>query len=594
MARIQLKLLYDLNEKLRDDSKSPLVPKYIAKINIDDLNNLLKFDFLGKKFPIKIHNDSIIQVDNDIQRGVNDDGKLRQEAKKIKEIANILLSDDQNHKAFLGTLVWNVRKTKNNLIEIYERTNSNNHLEYELELNVDNIYLTDSAHRHFGICYAYKQFLQNSEKYSFFHKDLEFCVEIYNLDKNGEKKLFNELNAKQKKITAAKSKQMDTMSPLGNLKESILKYDSENEGLFLNNIEVNSNKNDRHTLMTMAVFTNSIKSMFSSQLINTATEDDDLLSELSEYYCQFFYKLNEIIKIKCKIRGKDKEISPFESLYQKIIKPAENLETDDDEYYENNLLEARNKASELNNTIRAQDKINSNPFIRELCYIGGMIRKMKSWNLVIERVQNFLILSEDGKYFQKNNQEMLNNQKNNHPIATITNDGTFNVQVQTHTLNSIRLFFKDKLNYDRNITAILLHKEEEYKWNNDFDKTFILNANDENYFDLTIKFYLGSNVDVDESIYKLRTEPIGVNWNSAKKIGSNQISSNLVSKNEGYEDPIYPNEIEEWEIKYEINFPKCDIEYTGDFEIQLTPTFQSINGNSINDKFIIKVQKEEI
>ena len=31
MARIQLKLLYDLNEKLRDDSKSPLVPKYIAK-----------------------------------------------------------------------------------------------------------------------------------------------------------------------------------------------------------------------------------------------------------------------------------------------------------------------------------------------------------------------------------------------------------------------------------------------------------------------------------------------------------------------------------------------------------------------------------
>ena len=46
------------------------------------------------------------------------------------------------------------------------------------------------------------------------------------------KKLFNELNAKQKKITASKIKQMDTMSPL-NLKESILKYDSENEGLFL-------------------------------------------------------------------------------------------------------------------------------------------------------------------------------------------------------------------------------------------------------------------------------------------------------------------------------------------------------------------------
>ncbi|ALO34577.1 hypothetical protein CMT41_07500 [Colwellia sp. MT41] len=262
MAKIKLRLLDDLNKSNRGTQKS-LVPKYIVKITASELNNYFKYDSSGKKHPYKVANDSLIVLDENVQRGITDLGRIRQEENKVKDIKNSLLGlNTLAPKAFMGNLVWNIREQGGEIFEISTSLRENKAAIQEIQINTKKIYLPDSAHRHLGICEAYREYLKSDETFDKFDEDFEFAIDVYNLSLQDEKLLFNELNSKQKKITAAKAKELDTTSPIGNLKDNILAYDQANERLFFQNIEVNSNTNDRHTLMTMSVFTASIKAMF--------------------------------------------------------------------------------------------------------------------------------------------------------------------------------------------------------------------------------------------------------------------------------------------------------------------------------------------
>ena len=74
------------------------------------------------------------------------------------DIKDTLLGLNAGQKVYLGSLVWNIRKKDiNRITKIKVSENDNLPPEYELKIEVDNIYLTDSAHRHFGIIEAYKE-----------------------------------------------------------------------------------------------------------------------------------------------------------------------------------------------------------------------------------------------------------------------------------------------------------------------------------------------------------------------------------------------------------------------------------------------------
>ena len=110
MPKITLELLGQVNHKTEQADKS-LIPKYVVKITASDLNNLFKYESAGKKHPYKIQPDSTIVLDEIIQRGVNDSGKIRQEEAKVKDIRESLLGVNKlSPRAFIGNLVWNIRR----------------------------------------------------------------------------------------------------------------------------------------------------------------------------------------------------------------------------------------------------------------------------------------------------------------------------------------------------------------------------------------------------------------------------------------------------------------------------------------------------
>lgn len=602
MVQISLPLLADLNSKHRTSKKATLVPRYIARIGIEQLSQYLSYERIGKKRSIRINPASVIVLDEQIQRGVSEQGTILQEDKKIHEIAKTLLGlSDETPKAFLGTLVWNVRDPGAKGFRTRTISEPNEPLVQEITFDTEHIYLTDSAHRHLGICEAYRTYMAEQDRkraYPRFDAGYEFAVEIYHLNKDGEKMLFNELNSKQKKITSAKRKELDTTTPIGALKDRVLELDAEQDKLFERNIEVTENRNSRHTLMTMSVLTQSLSEMYPISLVKEAQEEEDLKNELAQYYCDFFYTLRDEIKVRCNIRKVDENIKPFESLYLTYIKKAEDAYTEamSEEEYEESLRRVREEASKLNEVIRDQEKIHSNAVVRALARTGGLIRKMKNWRAVIKKLQNDLIVGSNGRLFQASNPEMTVPRSNQHPIAHIKDDGTLNIQVQSHTLKAISEFLESKLSLIRPPTATLQadnYPPEEANLERRFNRTLLLSSHEENYLDFNFSFFVGSEHEcaTQDIKLKLSAELKGSDqWRTAAKGSKAQNPASLTVAT-GYEDAVYEDGIKRLDAHFRIDLPAFDKQYTSAFDIEIGITYCDLAGQPQTVNFTIPCQK---
>lgn len=461
--QVEIDLLGIVNES--STPNSVLQRKYILRVTAEQISQWLQCERKGRAMgaPFRISPHSVITIDEEIQRGRDSEGYLLQQPKKIMEIASTLLNPGAATipRLYLGSLIWNVRPKPGIDLDEYfivqKVEQQNKPPRYRLSFDTEKIFLTDSAHRHLGIVEAVRRFSQNPSEYPKFNPKSEFAVELYTLNKTQERELFAELNGKQKKISAAKKKQMDVSSPIGSLNDAIQAYDRENERLFFNNIEVSSNQNDKHTLITMSVFVASINEMFSTSEIKESRDSEELRSELAAYYCDFFYALSRTITVRADLGNGEADYRPFRNLYLEIIRPAEDgYDAQKPTISDESMQAAVEKAKEVNRRLRAVDIANHNSFIKAWARLGGYIRHMEHWENVIYGIQTQHVVPSKGRFFQESNQELFIP----HPqlgvsIATHNEDKTINVQVQSKTINAIFEYLIDKLQLRR--SAIVMH-----------------------------------------------------------------------------------------------------------------------------------------
>jgi hypothetical protein len=560
MPKITLPLLDIINNHL--DQNSTVVKKYIVKVTASELASWFQYEKNNKvgRHPFKVTSQSSIQISERIQRGKNENGYSLQEKSKVDDIKNTLLGiHETNKKVYLGSLVWNIRKKETNVLKSVTISEGiETPPEKELRITFDNIYLTDSAHRHFGIVEAYHEYRDDPSRYPNFNGDYEFTVEIYNLTNNDEQSLFNELNSKQKKITAARQKLLDITTALGKIKDLIIDYDMENQRIFYNNIELNSNMNTQHTLMTMSVFVSSIKEMFQKEVEEVYISSDvneDLKDEIVEFYCDFFNELKENIEVTYKEYGEDKKIKPFENLYLQYIYPIENADYDDDEVLEKNLDEARMKAKNINTQFRKQDLTTHNITIKALSRVAKLIKRMSNWKLVIEQFQQDLILSNDGRFLQQTNNEIMSNYKNcTEAIAKVNLDGSLNIQVISSKVNDLYYYLCDKLNlkFKSNFTKILYENQDEI----DFQNCIKISLTRETKFYIKYECIVADKLIEILSVenFKLSITP-NDNWSKSKFTGSKVITAVTKDIDEGYEHQIYGNNLKRVIAKFEVTLP---------------------------------------
>jgi hypothetical protein len=595
---IKLKLLGDVNKAVRSTKNLSLAPKYIALIKAADLALYLRYRKIGKKTPFRLDSDSLICVDPEIQRGlIPETGNLRQEEKKIKEIQESLLGiSTENPKVFLGTLVWNVRPPGQLNVIVIQR--ENRPLDYELEIDAEHIWLTDSAHRHIGICEATKSASTDPNKFPRFSRDFEFPVEIYNLDVQGEKALFKELNSKQKKITAAKAQQVDATSKVGLLKSRIIELDQSGQGrrLLYQNIEVNSNQNDRHTLMTMSLLSSSIKEMYGLKLINESAEDEDLRESLAEYYLKYLYKLSDEISVTCKIRDKDVSIKPFANLYLEKILPVEEETADlDDEVVEKRLKNARDEANAFNKLVRDQDKIHSNPVYKALARVGGHIRCMSNWEKVVENIQTRLMLPTGGRYFQVGNQELLDARPSGLTIATVNDDGkSINIQVVSQVISEIEALLLEKLDLNFK-TALFLESDSGSSHELKDTNTYVISIRRDKhvYVDLRLDLNVGSTYAPEKTMVRMRVMsdiPGGASWKDVERKGSERLTPVSFTKNSGIEHPVYSHGVANYSARFELDIPEFKNNYSGAFSLKLSLEMPGFNGTIEENVFSLGCQ----
>jgi len=592
MPRLDVTYLGTINRDI-SETKS-VVQKYIAKVTIAELSQWFQYrrDKKGGRHPFKVSDTSTIQIHERVQRG-KENGFVLQDKTKIDDICNTLLKINKKaQKVYLGSLVWNIRKKENNKIRRIKVSEDDNlPPEYELRINVDKIYLTDSAHRHFGIVEAYKTYRKEPSKYPDFDENFEFTVEIYNLADDEEQNLFNELNAKQKKITATKQKQMDNSTPLGKIKDSIIDYDMENGQIFYNNIELNSNTNKGHTLMTMSVFVASIKEMFKTD-INEADKDSSLKDEIVKYYCDFFTSLKNNIQIKYTDFGKEKEIYPFNNLYLEYITPIENNPDYEDDILESKLTEARGRAKHINDEIREQDLIIHNVSIKALSRLGKLIRKMSNWETIIEQLQQSLIIGHNGKFLQKSNREILERYKDNkEALATIKENGNLNMQVVSWKVNDLYNFYIDKL--------MLKKKNELYFNQNDFleqlTDNYLIKVSKEKSTIIQFRyiFYVADNLFDEIFLEDLTMSLVSLNnsWRKIKFSGKKSFKAIQKDYDEGYIDDIYDTGIKRATVNFEIKLPK--FENDSNLSAGLKIKIKTPNISIDNEKeFIFRTEEE--
>lgn len=579
--RIVLPLLGIVNENLQ--KSSPIRTKHVVKITAAELAQYLQYERRGKKRTdlFRITPSSTIRIDREIQRGVDSQGFQLQQPKKIYDIAYCLLGDKQasTPRAYLSTLIWNVRSdgafTKQK-IEVEGKPPK-----WELQINTDEIYLTDSAHRHFGIVEAFRQYKESPEKYPRFHPSIEFLVEIYNLDRNGEKELFTELNSLQKKISAAKKRELDVGSPIGALKDAILEYDRENENLFDNNIEVASNTNDKHTLMTMSVFVGAIGEMFSNDEIEEARQDDDVKDELAAFYCDFSYELARTIIVRCDIDGTgDADIHPFANLYRTYIKTVEDSYDKNSQLYEIKLEEARNRATKFNKALRGHDIANNNAMVKALYRVGGLIRRMPNWASVIRRLQTTLVVPFEGKFFQKENRDWFSKISDSDvPIASLNVDGTINLQVQTKNINKIFHYLCGKLGLESQASVHVIYGSETktLQSNAGLSDRWDLARSAETFRGIEFRFTGVHNARFSEEDLSLSITP-SIEWKDGTKKGAKGIAPLRVYKDESFQHELY-EDLTRWVAKFELRLPSATKLPVGQsFELSLDFDYRDLDG----------------
>jgi hypothetical protein len=562
--RIEIELLGTINKTAT--AASPLQPRYILKVRAEQLAQWLQCERrgAGKNAPFKISKHSTIRIDESIQRGKDEAGYLLQNPRKVMEIANTLLTPAAAAipRIYLGTLIWNVRPNPSvpasDLFDIQKIEIEGKPPTYRLAFDTDAIYLTDSAHRHLGIVQAFKQYSEAPADYKAFSPKWEFAVELHTLNKIHERELFSELNSKQKKITAAKKKEMDVSSPIGSLKDAIQDYDRMAERLFDKNIEVNSNQNVRHTLVTMSVFVASIDLMFPSREIKQAQNDDEAKADLSEYYCQFFYELANTLVVQVDYGNGDEDYRPFRNLYTDFIKPAEDdFDPSKPTDSEKKLEQARDRAKEENKKLREFDVANHNSFVKAFAMIGRHIRHMEHWKDVIARLHTTLNIPSGGKFFQKANSELFDITSLGVPIASLNENDTINIQVQTKTIRAVYNYFMDKLALAR-VPLVLLAGDDGNSEECLESSTTRVRVLEESatYYSAHLYFYLPRPVgDCEDGTVRLDIDG-GTEWVKAtkkNKTGGLQPTSLVID--DSYKDSDY-QDIVRWRASFEIPWPE--------------------------------------
>jgi len=561
---IEVELLGVVNDFKKSTHPRALQRKFVLKTTAEQLAQLLRYTRKSKSgsSAFRIDPTSIIQIDKKIQRGMDVDGFLLQNPKKIMEIANTLLDPRKETvpRLYLGSLTWNVRPKNRQGTDIDFRITKIDQEgkppQYRLAFDTEAIYLTDSAHRHLGIVEAYLLHRNNPEKYPSFSTKMEFSVELYTLAEQQERELFAELNSKQKKISAAKQKEMDVSSPIGALKDSIQDYDRQNLKLFDKNIEVTSNQNDKHTLLTMSVFVASIGEMFSAQQIRDSREDTDLQQELSEYYCEFFYELSRTLLVRIDDgNGSYRELHPYRNLYMEFIKPVEDTyDANAPASSEEKLQTAREIATAENQSVRRIDVANHNSFIKAISRLGGTIRLMENWREVIAKLQHHLNSRKGMMLFQKSNNDFFVTQpKFGIPIASLNEDGTINIQVQSKTINAIYDYLMTELDLYR--PPFIMLKKPGHDPVEVQPGLQLQIPNTESYSVATAYFYLPSTVrQIPDGSIRLDIDG-GTDFPAATKKGkSGGLNPTECIIDEEYTDPTHPD-ILRWKATFEIPWP---------------------------------------
>jgi hypothetical protein len=602
MPTINVKLLADVNNHLRGNASATLQPKYIALVSAANLNMYLRYRRGTRrgKHTFRLDPSSLLRIDPDIQRGFTTTGELCQEDSKIEEIAKSLVGHStENPRVFLGTLVWNIREQESGVFDVIKTERSGQPPELELAINSPAIWLTDSAHRHFGICEAVRLHGELGAA-SKFDPAYVFPIEIYNVDKRHESMLFKELNSKQKKITAAKQQQVDNTSALGRLKEAIRTYDAENDGFFVDNIEVNANSNERQTLMTMSVFVAAIKEMFGKSLIEQSANDDGLRDQLAEYFAKSFYALRDRIRVTCTISGTETEVAPFANLHSEIIRPVEDslADEDDEERIAQKLNAAREKAYARNKTVMQEDKLNSNPFIKSLAHALGRVRGMNDPFQVLDVIQSKLIAAHDGRYFQKGNPRMTAVQESGHSIATIKDDGNLNVQVQSHTISEIKKLLADELELDFAMNLFIIDSNGTRHALGDNGSSYVqlLKKTSETYFTIVAEFDVGDSITPENIDCKLRIEADmndGGTWaRNVKHVGERQLLADDCMRVDGYAHAILGNAVARYQAIYKVEFPSFTPARTASFPLKLAATVLDELGEEATVKAVLTCQAE--
>jgi len=589
---IKIKLCKHLNDKF-DKAKISIVPKYLCVVTAEQINSWFKYSKIKGKTPFKIQNDSLIKIDDDIQRGLIEETKtVSQEKSKIEEIKDTLLgkSGSINAKAYLGSLIWNVRNG-NSKIEIFETGKKESSFkEYELSIECESIMLPDSAHRHLAICESVKDYIEKPDAYTAFDPKIEFPVELYHLNENQERELFLELNSKQKKVTRSRNLYVDRNSPIGFLKSRIMEMDEEQEKLFTNNIELNGNTNDKHTLVTMSVLVSSLDEMFGKTEIKKVKDNPNLADEMAEYFLKFFYEIKNTVKIKVDLDGRSQEINPYQNLYTEIVTKEECPDTSE-EALERFWKPKRDKAIQINKEIRKQDIITNNQFFKTLAFIGGIVREFED-PLEVVRLLQKRIAAHQGRFFQKANELITQSQEDDHQIATINADGSLNVQIMDWNLKLCKkLIIQElKLNFEN---SFLLYHEGNIIEIKDFitKKNVLCSRGRETNLVLELLVCVGAKTEINAEETKLKIEPeysdaSPLEWVGGTFTGKNMLVPESITSVDGYSHETYGKNIKQYSIKYALKLKEFDID--GDREFVLKASV--INKSFLCEKSNLKIR----
>jgi hypothetical protein len=563
MAEHLFTLLGPVNQTTEDLT---LRGKYIVRVTADQLAGLLQYERRGaqKAAPYRISGGSSIQIDKTIQRGQDEAGYLQQQPSKIADIKKTLLgeSDAQTRFGYLGSLVWNVRKPGATLeVVIMQSTDASKPPQYKLRIETEAFFLTDSAHRHFGIVEALKAYRLKPSSYPRFKPAMEFAVEIYNLDKAGERELFYELNGKQKKASPTKLRELDVSSPIGALRDAIIAHDEGDRRLLEMNIEVTSVQN-KHTLMTMSVFASTITEVFAKDELRQAREEEGLREDCAQYYCEFLYKLRDTIVVRCDLTGSgsDEDVSPFRNLHQEVIRPVmDNFDPASPDESQKKLDAASEQAKSLSDRLRANDITNNNATLKALFRIAGRIRQMSQWTAVIDRLQSDLIAPMNGKFFQRENPGWFVAPANDVPIASINEDKSINVQVQPKTVNRIFDYLCGKLDLEIPATvATSVDGGPRTVLADGAVGVWDLQTNTDNIKSFDLHFVVPrAPLPYDDEI-KLA---IDSDWKDANFKGAKRLKPTLVREDKSYQHPTYPDLIR-YTASFEVSLPAASRETT--------------------------------